>query len=244
MGVAGGYGPEIGADGPDKPWFRVGDYRLDGVRYAGSAFMDVDVRLAAMQAAGIEFQVLSPNPLTYFHHIESELAIGYCRRHNDELAALVSRHPARLAALASLPMQDPVAMGEVDGPRHLGHQRSRLARRQRVEIQQNGLHFGHADRVVATYPRCRGHLPGLLERPGVPPFQRNALERALQFERGGKMTEHPLVSHVLFDDREVSVAAQAFAGRRNGPTDLPGGHASRATFGDGDDLLVLPPSPP
>jgi len=109
MGTAGSYGPEIGSDGPDRPWFRVGNYRLDGVRYPGSAFMDVDVRLANMQAAGIEFQVLSPNPLTYFHHIEPGQAIAYCRRHNDELAALVSRHPDRLAALASLPMQSPAA---------------------------------------------------------------------------------------------------------------------------------------
>ena len=112
MCTAGSYGPEIGSNGPEQPWFRVGSYRLEGVRYAGSAFMDVDVRLKNMQAAGIEFQVLSPNPLTYFHHIEPELAIAYCRRHNDELAALVSRHPDRLAALASLPMQSPEAARE------------------------------------------------------------------------------------------------------------------------------------
>ena len=112
MGAAGPYGPEIGADGPGRPWFRVGDYRLDGVRYRGSAFMDVDLRLDNMQASGIEFQLLSPNPLTYFHHIESGQAIRYCRHHNDELAALVSQHPTRLAALASLPMQDPEAASE------------------------------------------------------------------------------------------------------------------------------------
>jgi aminocarboxymuconate-semialdehyde decarboxylase len=112
MGTAGSHGPEIGSDGPDQPWFRVGSYRLDGVRYTGSAFMDVDLRLENMQAAGIEFQVLSPNPLTYFHHIEAGQAIAYCRRHNDELAALVSRHPTRLAALASLPMQCPRAARE------------------------------------------------------------------------------------------------------------------------------------
>ena len=112
MGTAGSYGPEIGSDGPDQPWFRVGNYRLNGVRYSGSAFMDVDVRLKNMQAASIDFQVLSPNPLTYFHHIEPEQAIAYCRRHNDELATLVSRHPTRLAALASLPMQSPEAARE------------------------------------------------------------------------------------------------------------------------------------
>ena len=112
MGTAGDYGPEIGSDGPGRPWFRVGSYRLDGVRYTGSAFMDVDLRLENMHAAGIEFQLLSPNPLTYFHHIEPEQAIAYCRRHNDELAALVAQHPTRLAALASLPMQSPGAARE------------------------------------------------------------------------------------------------------------------------------------
>lgn len=112
MGSAGLYGPEIGSDGPDRPWFRVGEYRLDGVRYRGSAFMDVDVRLQNMQTAGIDFQVLSPNPLTYFHHIEPTLAIEYCRKHNDELAALVSQPPTRLAAMASLPMQSPRAACE------------------------------------------------------------------------------------------------------------------------------------
>lgn len=112
MGSAGSYGPEIGSDDPDRPWFRVGEYRLDGVRYRGSAFMDVDVRLANMAAAGIDFQILSPNPLTYFHHIEPDLAISYCRQHNDELAGLVSQKPNRLAALASLPMQSPEAACE------------------------------------------------------------------------------------------------------------------------------------
>ena len=112
MGSAGFYGPEIGSDGPDRPWFRVGEYRLNGVRYSGSAFMDVDVRLQNMQAAGIDFQVLSPNPLTYLHHVEPSLAIEYCRKHNDELAALVLHNPSRLAAMASLPMQCPRAACE------------------------------------------------------------------------------------------------------------------------------------
>jgi aminocarboxymuconate-semialdehyde decarboxylase len=112
MGAAGSYGPEIGSDGPDRPWFRVGQYRLEGVHYRGSAFMDVDLRLENMRRAGIDFQLLSPNPLSYFHHIEPAQAIAYCRRHNDELASLVSRHPASLAALASLPMQSPEAAVE------------------------------------------------------------------------------------------------------------------------------------
>ena len=65
MGAAGQHGPEIGYTESGAPWFRVGDYRLDGVRYEGSPFMEAEVRLANMDAADIDFQVLSPNPLTY-----------------------------------------------------------------------------------------------------------------------------------------------------------------------------------
>ena len=106
LGAAGRFGPEIG-DRNGVPFFRVGDYVLDGVKYRGSPFMDANLRLAAMDAAGIDFQVLSPNPLTYFHFVDAATAHAFCRRHNDALAATVKRHPHRLAGLAALPMQDP-----------------------------------------------------------------------------------------------------------------------------------------
>ncbi len=112
MGAAGRFGPELSADANGQPWFRVGDYVLHGVRYRGSPFMEIDVRLAAMDAAGIDFQLLSPNPLTYFHHIDVPEAVAFCRRHNDVLAARVAAHPERLAGAAALPMQDPVAAAE------------------------------------------------------------------------------------------------------------------------------------
>lgn len=112
LGAAGPHGPDL-HEGDDRadglPCFRVGDYELIGVRYRGSAFMDVDVRLALMDERGISLQVLSPNPLTYFHHIEPDLAITFARRHNDALAALVAPHPGRLGGLAQLPVQDPAA---------------------------------------------------------------------------------------------------------------------------------------
>ena len=101
-------GPEIGYDG-ETPWYRVGEWKLHGVRYEGSPFMDVDVRLAAMDAAGITAQLLSPNPLTYFHSIEPADAVAFCRRHNDELAELVRAHPTRLAGFCAIPVQDPSA---------------------------------------------------------------------------------------------------------------------------------------
>ncbi|MCC5951893.1 MAG: amidohydrolase family protein [Acidimicrobiia bacterium] len=110
LGAAGPLGPELDdgdADLGRPPSFRVGDYRLVGVRYRGTPFMDVDARLAAMDRAGIDLQVLSPNPLTAFAGADLEWADAFCRRHNDELAALVARHPDRLAGFAQLPTQDP-----------------------------------------------------------------------------------------------------------------------------------------
>ena len=97
----------VGTDG--RPFYRVGDYVLHGVRYAGSPFMDVDVRLAAMDAAGIDLQLLSPNPLTYFGSLPTSDAIAFARVHNDGLSALVDKHPDRLLAAAQLPVQDVTA---------------------------------------------------------------------------------------------------------------------------------------
>jgi aminocarboxymuconate-semialdehyde decarboxylase len=102
--TAGRHGPEL-LEG-DTPRFRAGDYVLHGVRYRGSPFMDPEVRIARMDEVGIDRQVLSPNPLTYFHGIEPPLAVEFCRRHNDLMAQLVGEHRDRLLGLAALPMQD------------------------------------------------------------------------------------------------------------------------------------------
>jgi hypothetical protein len=112
FGAAAEHGPELTVAEDGRPLFRAGGYRLHGVRYRGSPFMDVEVRLAAMDRAGIDCQVLSPNPLTYFHFIDVPSAVAFCRRHNDVLAALVRRYPGRLAGLAALPMQSPAAAAE------------------------------------------------------------------------------------------------------------------------------------
>lgn len=106
QGAAGSAGPELGTSPDGTPFYRVGDYWLHGVKYAGSPFMDVDVRLAAMDAAGIDLQVLSPNPITYFNGLRAAEAVGYARAHNEALAELVGQHPGRLLATAQLPVQD------------------------------------------------------------------------------------------------------------------------------------------
>lgn len=106
FGAAGRFGPELGADAAGVPVFRVGDYRLRGVRYRDSPFMDAGLRLAAMDRAGIGWQLLSPNPLSYLHWIDAAAAIAFCRCHNAALAAHIAPHPDRLGGLAALPMQD------------------------------------------------------------------------------------------------------------------------------------------
>jgi aminocarboxymuconate-semialdehyde decarboxylase len=107
MGCAGEYGPELGVGPEGRPRFRVGTYVLDGVSYEGSPFMDVDARLRANDHLGIDLQLLSPNPITYFHHVDADVAAGFCRWHNDELASVVAGHADRFVGAAQLPMQDP-----------------------------------------------------------------------------------------------------------------------------------------
>jgi aminocarboxymuconate-semialdehyde decarboxylase len=106
MGKAGAYGPELAPEPDGTPVFRIGDYYLRNVRYRGSVFMEPNLRLEAMDAAGIDFQLLSPNPLTYFHYIPAKEATDFCRAHNDAMAQLVAYAPDRFAGLAALPIQD------------------------------------------------------------------------------------------------------------------------------------------
>ena len=105
MGAAGVHGPELyEVDG--QPRFRVGGYELCNVAYRGSVFMEPELRIAAMDAAGIDLQIVSPNPLTYFHFIGADDAVRFCRAHNDEMARVVAKHAGRLRGFACLPMQD------------------------------------------------------------------------------------------------------------------------------------------
>ncbi|MFD2351431.1 amidohydrolase family protein [Nonomuraea ferruginea] len=113
LGAAGAAGPELGVSPDGTPFYRVGGYVLNGVRYAGSPFMDVDVRIAAMDEAGVDVQLLSPNPLTYFDRLDPGAAVAYARTHNDALAETVGKHPARLLGAAQLPVQDvPASIAE------------------------------------------------------------------------------------------------------------------------------------
>lgn len=71
-----------------------------------------DIRLADMDASGIEIAVLSLAAPCIQDEVDADQAIRRARGANDALAEVVAAHPDRYAGFAALPMQDPAAAGE------------------------------------------------------------------------------------------------------------------------------------
>lgn len=99
------------------------DLMVRGARFVrvGPRFYDPQVRLAAMDAAGVDTQVLSLSPpMVYW--AGPERAIELCRLVNDELAAIARAHPGRFIPGATLPLQTPdAAVDEIGRVIDLGH---------------------------------------------------------------------------------------------------------------------------
>lgn len=108
LGQCGNAGPELSVEDGVQV-FRAGSYKIRHVRFRDSPMSDPEKRLALMDRMQIDMQLLSPYPILYFYDQPAEVAVGFCQRHNDEMAALVERFPTRFRGLATLPMQAPVA---------------------------------------------------------------------------------------------------------------------------------------
>jgi aminocarboxymuconate-semialdehyde decarboxylase len=67
---------------------------------------DIDVRLADMDAMGIDVQALSVAPPQYYYWADVELGRKLSRMQNENLASMVHAHPDRFVGLATVPMQD------------------------------------------------------------------------------------------------------------------------------------------
>ena len=95
--------PHTGKIGADlfEPWF---------LRSIAAGFADFsELRIAAMDAAGIDISVLSlisPGVQVERDHAK---AISEARRANDFLSVQIGKYPARYAGFAHLPMQEPEA---------------------------------------------------------------------------------------------------------------------------------------
>jgi aminocarboxymuconate-semialdehyde decarboxylase len=110
--------PEICRDAaPEESW-RPRVYRdengsqvveLDGrpIRSAIGEFVDVDAILAAQDAAGVDRIVLSPWVPLLWYDADPEEALRRGRIQTEALAGLVRAHPERVAALGTVPLQDP-----------------------------------------------------------------------------------------------------------------------------------------
>lgn len=107
-----------GFDAPLPAWPRLsvdaagcGVLTRDGV-----PFRDVDARswdaarrIADMDAAGIDLQVLSPLPATFAYEFDTDVTARFARLQNDAIAELVRARPDRFAGLGAVALQDPEA---------------------------------------------------------------------------------------------------------------------------------------
>jgi aminocarboxymuconate-semialdehyde decarboxylase len=76
---------------------------------------DAAVRLAAMDAQGVDIQVVSPSPSHYHYWAEPQLAEKVCLLANEGTAAHCAKAPDRLHGLGLVPLQHPdLAVGLLD----------------------------------------------------------------------------------------------------------------------------------
>lgn len=106
--------PHARADHPHWPQMAHGGCGHASVMIGGRNFRtvtdecwNVERRTAAMTAAGIGRQVLSPMPelLSYWLDVEDAVTLG--RHVNDSIASMVQAAPGRFAGLGMVPLQDP-----------------------------------------------------------------------------------------------------------------------------------------
>jgi aminocarboxymuconate-semialdehyde decarboxylase len=66
-----------------------------------------EARLADMEKAGVDIQVVSPTPRQFFYSAESELGLRLSQMINEDVASLVSCAPDRFVGLGTVPLQEP-----------------------------------------------------------------------------------------------------------------------------------------
>ncbi len=67
----------------------------------------VEPRLADMDTAGVDVQVISPSPSHYHYWADRELGATVARVANRGVAAVVAEEPARFTGLGLVPLQHP-----------------------------------------------------------------------------------------------------------------------------------------
>ena len=104
-------------------------------RPVGSALWDPVRRIAEMDQAGVDQQIMCATPVMFGYNYPIELALPWAQRMNDYAIALCAHHPQRLKPLAQVPLQDiEAACREASRAKSIGH----------IGIQI-GNHFGNKD---------------------------------------------------------------------------------------------------
>lgn len=72
-----------------------------------SKLTDVDVRLAAMDAMGVDMQALSISPTQYYYWADQDLATAIVDAANAHMASVCAAYPDRFVGLATVSLQHP-----------------------------------------------------------------------------------------------------------------------------------------
>jgi aminocarboxymuconate-semialdehyde decarboxylase len=67
---------------------------------------DPAVRVADMNKAHFDMQVLVPNNGPFYYDVEPELAASVCRSYNNSIARIVKKYPGKFIGLVTVPLQD------------------------------------------------------------------------------------------------------------------------------------------
>lgn len=94
-------------------WYGLGP--AAGELHLGGFDQPLEVRLAEMDAWGVDMQVVTPNVGFYQYLNDLDVTKQIARECNDEIAEMVAGHPDRFEGMGTLPMQDvPSAIAELE----------------------------------------------------------------------------------------------------------------------------------
>ena len=66
-----------------------------------------EIRVADMDKAKIDIQVLVPSNGSFYYDVEAELGAAVCRSYNNAIGRMVKKYPGKFVGLATLPLQAP-----------------------------------------------------------------------------------------------------------------------------------------
>jgi aminocarboxymuconate-semialdehyde decarboxylase len=115
VGRAQGIALERGAEGVER-------LRFEGITFWAyePSFWDVQARIASLDAAGVDLQVLSMGPPMVYWAAPDD-ALRLCQILNDAVSEVVKEHPNRFAGFIALPFQAPeLALQELQRAHGLG----------------------------------------------------------------------------------------------------------------------------